>query len=144
MRVLVQRTSCASCVIGQQIVGKIKEGFVLLVGFTDGDSKESVQAMIKKILNLRIFPDEEGIMNQSILEVNGEILSISQFTLYADTTKGNRPSYIKAMPSFKASLLYEYFNQCLSEKIHVETGVFGSAMEINLTNVGPTTILLER
>lgn len=144
MRVLVQRTSKASCRIEKQIVGKIKEGFVLFVGFTDGDSKETVQAMIRKILNLRIFPDQAGIMNQSILEVSGEILSISQFTLYADTTKGNRPSYIKAMSSVKASLLYEYFNQCLSEKIHVETGVFGADMEIEITNVGPTTILLER
>lgn len=100
--------------------------------------------MVNKICNLRIFPDSDGVMNLSILDVEEKILSISQFTLYADTKKGNRPSYIKAMNGAKAKLLYDYFNKKLREKVSLATGVFGEDMEIGLVNMGPTTILLER
>ena len=100
--------------------------------------------MVKKVLNLRIFDDENGIMNLSVLDVGGSVLSISQFTLYADTSSGNRPSYSKAMESKKATLLYNYFNSKLSEKIKVETGEFGSDMKVSLVNDGPVTIILER
>ena len=117
---------------------------MLLVGFTDSDNKDTIIKMVNKIVNLRIFPDNNGVMNLSILDTKGSILSISQFTLYADTTKGNRPSYIKAMSGTKAKLLYEYFNKCLGEYVPVKGGVFGAHMEISLTNMGPTTIILER
>ena len=144
MRVLVQRCKQACCKVDNKTTGQIDDGFVLFVGFTEGDNKETITAMVKKVVNLRIFPDENGVMNLSILEAGGSTLSISQFTLYADTHKGNRPSYIKAMTGSKAILLYDYFNQCLKEFVPVETGIFGVHMEISLTNVGPTTILLER
>ena len=100
--------------------------------------------MFKKILNLRIFDDENGIMNRSVLDVSGSILSVSQFTLYADTRKGNRPSYINALSGEYSSKLYDEFNKVLSESIHVETGIFGADMEVDITNIGPTTIMLER
>ena len=144
MRVIVQRCSEASCKVNGKIVSEIGPGFLLLVGFTDSDNKEVILKMIPKILNLRIFPDKTGVMNLSIKDTAGEILSISQFTLYADTSKGNRPSYIKAMNGIKANLLYDYFNKCLAEHIKTKTGIFGADMEISLTNMGPTTILLER
>lgn len=99
--------------------------------------------MVKKILNLRIFPDEKGIMNKNVLDCNGEILSVSQFTLYADTRKGNRPSYIKALNGTEAHKLYDLFNEKLKKEIKVETGIFGADMQVSLTNMGPTTILLE-
>ena len=144
MRVLVQRCSKGKCVVNDKTVSEIKDGLVLFVGFTDTDNKETIIKMINKIINLRIFPDDNNIMNLSIKDVGGEILSISQFTLYADTTNGNRPSYIKAMTGKKAILLYEYFNKCLNEYIPTRTGIFGADMEISIVNIGPTTILLER
>lgn len=144
MRIVVQRSKEASCVVEDKIIGRISSGLVLLVGFTEGDTKETIEYLVKKVLNLRIFDDENGIMNKSILDVGGEILSISQFTLYGDASKGNRPSYIKALNGEKATKLYDLFNQLLSEKIHVETGKFGAEMQIKLINDGPITILLER
>lgn len=144
MRIVVQRSKEASCVVEDKIIGRISNGLVLLVGFTEGDTKETIEYLVKKVLNLRIFDDENGIMNKSILDVGGEILSISQFTLYGDASKGNRPSYIKALNGEKATKLYDLFNQLLSEKIHVETGKFGAEMQIKLINDGPITILLER
>ena len=117
---------------------------MLLVGFTENDNKETILKMVQKIVNLRIFPDSNGVMNLSILDTKGSILSISQFTLYADTTKGNRPSYKRAMSGDKARLLYEYFNKVLSSYVPTKAGVFGAHMEISLTNMGPTTIMLER
>ena len=144
MRVLVQRCSNAKCIVKGKVTGEIDNGLMLLVGFTEKDNKDTVLWMVKKILNLRIFPDANEVMNLSVLDTKGSILSVSQFTLYADTTKGNRPSYIEAMNGVKAKLLYEYFNKFLSDYIHVETGIFGAAMEVSLTNMGPTTIMLER
>ncbi len=144
MRVVVQRCSNAKCVVDNKNINEIDDGLMLLVGFTDNDNKDTIIKMVNKIVNLRIFPDNNGVMNLSILDTKGSILSISQFTLYADTTKGNRPSYIKAMSGAKAKLLYEYFNKCLNEYVPCFGGVFGAHMEISLTNMGPTTIILER
>ncbi len=144
MRVLVQRCKNGFCSVRGEKIASIDRGLVLLVGFTDGDSKDTIDWMVNKICNLRIFPDSEGVMNLSILDVEEKILSISQFTLYADTKKGNRPSYIKAMNGAKAKLLYDYFNKKLREKVSLATGTFGEDMEIGLVNMGPTTILLER
>ena len=144
MKILVQRSKEAKVTVNGKITGKIDHGLVLLVGFTEGDDKEKIDYMIKKVLNLRIFDDNNGIMNLSIKDVGGKILSVSQFTLYADTTQGNRPSYKDAKKGKKAILLYNYFNNKLSEEIQVETGIFGSEMEVSLINDGPVTIMLER
>ena len=143
MRVLVQRSLESSVSVDYKVVGKISKGLVLLVGFHKGDTVQDIDYMIQKVLHLRIFNDEQGMMNRSILESNGEILSISQFTLYADTKKGNRPSYIEAMKSDQAKILYNLWNQKLSELIPVETGVFGADMKVSITNDGPITIMLE-
>lgn len=144
MKVVVQRAVNAKCIVDNKIIGKIDKGLMLLVGFTEGDTLESVKYLCKKIINLRIFDDESGIMNKSILDVAGSILSISQFTLYADTSKGNRPSYVKALSSDKAIKLYDLFNQELRNYVKVEEGIFGADMEITFTNLGPVTIILER
>lgn len=144
MRVVVQRSLEASCEVQGKITGSISKGLVLLVGFTEGDSKTEIDWMVRKILNLRIFPDSEDVMNLSVLDVGGEILSISQFTLYGDATKGNRPSYIKALNGEKAEELYNLFNQELEKQIKVQKGIFGADMKISLINEGPTTILLEK
>ena len=144
MKVLVQRSGKASVVVNNETIGKIDSGLVLLVGFTDGDDLDKIKYLIKKVINLRIFPDEEGVMNKSILDFGGSILSISQFTLYADTSKGNRPSYIKAMKNDESSRLYDLFNEELSKYIEVQTGKFGADMTVNITNIGPTTIMLEK
>lgn len=144
MRVLVQRSKKSSVKVDNKVVGQISKGMVLFVGFTAGDSEENIDYMIQKILKLRIFDDDNNVMNRNILETNGEVLSISQFTLYADTKKGNRPSYIKALNSKEASILYQKFNEKLSKYIKVETGIFQSEMEVSITNDGPITIILER
>lgn len=144
MRVLVQRSGKASVTIDNLEVGKIESGLVLLVGFTEGDDIDKIKYLVKKVLNLRIFPDEAGVMNKSILDFGGSILSISQFTLYADTNKGNRPSYIKALKNDQATKLYDLFNEELAKNIEVQTGKFGADMVVNITNIGPTTIMLER
>lgn len=144
MRVIVQRVKEASVVVDKKTVGEIKEGMLLLVGFSTDDEKSNVDKMLDKVLNLRIFDDENGIMNLAIDKEKAKILSVSQFTLYADTTKGNRPSYIKAQKGEKAEELYNYFNERLKEKIKVETGVFGAEMEVSMIGDGPVTILLEK
>lgn len=144
MKVLVQRSAEAFCKVEGKITGKINSGLVLLVGFTEGDDLEKIKFLAKKVVNLRIFPDEAGVMNKSILEVGGKILSISQFTLYADCKKGNRPSYINALNNKEAINLYSEFNKELRNYIKVEEGMFGADMEITLTNIGPTTIMLEK
>ena len=143
MRVLVQRSLESSVSVDSKVVGKISKGLVLLVGFHKDDTVQDIDYMIQKVLHLRIFNDEQGMMNRSILESNGEILSISQFTLYGDTKKGNRPSYIEAMKSDQAKILYNLWNQKLRELIPVETGVFGADMKVSITNDGPITIMLE-
>ena len=144
MRILVQRSKKSSVEVNKEVVGRIDKGLVLFVGFTEGDTSKEIDYMIKKVLNLRIFDDEDGVMNKSILDTGGSILSISQFTLYADTKKGNRPSYIKALNGEKAVKLYNEFNEKLSDYIHVETGIFGADMKVNILNDGPITILLEK
>lgn len=144
MRVLVQRSLDSSVSVDGNITGKINKGLVLFVGFTLDDSIDEIDYLINKILNLRIFDDENGVMNKSILDVSGEILSVSQFTLYADTKKGNRPSYSKALNSIKAIELYKIFNEKLEKFVHVETGVFGADMMVNIKNDGPVTIMLEK
>lgn len=145
MKVLVQRVLSSSVEVDNKIVGQINKGLMLLVGFTDSDTDKEIDYMVDKIINLRIFNDENGVMNKSLIDVNGSILSISQFTLYADTRKGRRPSYIKALNGDKAILLYDKFNNKLKEEnIKVETGIFGADMKVFLINDGPITIMLEK
>ena len=144
MKVVVQRAGTSSVMVNEKCVGKIDSGLVLLVAFKETDTIDTINYMVKKIVNLRIFPDEAGIMNKSILDYGGSILSISQFTLYGDTTKGNRPSYIMAAKGEISKPLYDKFNKLLEEYVVVETGIFGADMEVNITNIGPTTILLEK
>lgn len=144
MRVLVQKSKQSSVTVSGKVVGKISSGLVLFVGFTHEDTEEKLDYMVKKVLNLRIFEDENDVMNKSLLDVGGSILSISQFTLYGDATKGNRPSYIMAMPGDKATKLYDLFNKKLSESVEVQTGIFGADMLVSIENDGPTTIMLER
>ena len=144
MRVLVQRCDSANVKVDNKTVGSIDKGMMILVGFTQTDTSENIDYMVEKVLNLRIYDDEFGVMNKSILEVGGSILSVSQFTLYADTRKGRRPSYINALNGEKAILLYNEFNEKLKKHIHVETGIFGAEMKVELINDGPVTIMLEK
>ena len=143
MRVLVQRSKKSSVEVEGKEINKIEKGLVLLVGFSRNDSKEVLPKMVQKIIQLRIFDDEAGIMNKSILEVGGEVLSISQFTLYANTKKGNRPSYIEAKKHEEAKELYKAFNQELNKYVVTKPGIFGAEMQVKITNDGPITILLE-
>ena len=144
MRVVVQRSGKAKLKSDGKDYSSIEKGLMILVGFTEGDGLDEIKWMVNKVVNLRIFDDEEGVMNKSILDVGGEILSVSQFTLYGDCKKGSRPSYIKALNGDKASPLYDKFNEELSKYVKVSTGVFGSDMEINFTNIGPVTIIIEK
>lgn len=144
MRVVLQRSGASKVLIDKKVVGKIDRVLVLLVSFTEGDSSKEIDWMVNKILNLRVFDDENGVMNKSVLDVGGKVLSISQFTLYGDCSKGNRPSYIKALKGELSEPLYNEFNNKLSQKIHVETGRFGSYMDVQIENDGPTTIILEK
>ena len=144
MRVLVQRSLESSVLVDNKIVGKIESGLVLLVGFTYGDSKKEIDYMVDKVINLRIFDDENGVMNKSLMDVKGSILSISQFTLYGNAKKGRRPSYVDALGGEDASKLYDEFNnELLKHNIKVETGIFGADMKVSLINDGPFTILLD-
>ena len=143
MRVVLQRSKASKVTIDGKVNGKIDKGYVVLVGFTDSDNTEIVDKMVKKIVNLRVFEDENEKMNLSIQDIGGSILSISQFTLYADSKKGNRPSFINAMNPEEASKLYDIFNQKLSEILHVETGIFGADMKVEIYNDGPVTIILD-
>lgn len=143
MKVVVQRAGTSSVTVNEKCVGKIDSGLVLLVAFKETDTIDTINYMVKKIVNLRIFPDEAGIMNKSILDYGGSILSISQFTLYGDATKGNRPSYIMAAKGEISKPLYDKFNELLEEYVVVETGIFGADMEVSLINDGPVTIILE-
>ncbi len=143
MRTIIQRSKDSYVKVDNKVVGKINKGLVILVGFTENDNEQIIDKMIKKIINLRIFDDENGVMNRSILETQGEVLSISQFTLYANTKKGNRPSYVEALNGEEAIKLYDLFNKKLREYVPVETGIFGAEMLVNINNDGPITISLE-
>ena len=145
MKVVIQRVETANVSVNQKIVGKIDQGLLLLVGFTNGDSEKEIDWMVNKIANLRIFDDDNGVMNLSVKEIKGEILSVSQFTLYADSRKGNRPSYINALGGGDAIKLYEKFNIKLRETgIKIEEGIFAADMKVSLVNDGPITIILEK
>ncbi len=145
MKVLVQRVISSEVKVDGKIVGQSGPGLLLFVGFTETDTSKEIDYMVDKVINLRIFDDEIGVMNRSLLDINGSILSISQFTLYADASKGRRPSYIKALNGKKATILYDEFNNKLKNTgIPTETGIFGADMKVSLTNDGPVTIMLEK
>ena len=145
MKILVQRCNNAKVDVDNKTVGSIEKGLMLLVGFTDTDTSSTIDYMVDKVINLRIFDDENGVMNKSLIDTGGSILSVSQFTLYADASKGRRPSYAHALSGDLAIKLYNEFNTKLKDKnIHVETGIFGADMQVTLTNDGPVTIMLEK
>ena len=145
MRIIVQRCTRANVTVDNKVVGSIDKGMMLLVGFTDTDTSKEIDYMVDKVINLRIFDDENGVMNKSLLDISGSILSVSQFTLYGDASKGRRPSYVKALSGDKATVLYDEFNEKLkSHNVHVETGIFGAEMYVELINDGPVTIILEK
>ena len=144
MRIVLTTVLNASVKIDDQIVGQIGHGFCVLVGFTHDDIKEIVDKMIDKMLGLRVFMDENGLTNLSIYDVKGEILSVSQFTLYANLSKGRRPSFINAMKPDQAKELYEYFNEQIKIKYGaVQTGIFGADMKVSSVNDGPFTVILD-
>ena len=145
MRVLVQRCDKALVKVNDNVVGSIDKGLMILVGFTEGDNFDTIKYMTDKVVNLRVFDDENGIMNKSLLDKSYSILSVSQFTLYGDASKGRRPSYINALNGSLAKPLYDKFNEELRKYgIKVETGIFGGDMKVELINDGPVTIMLER
>lgn len=144
MKLVIQRVANAKVEVENKIIGQIKQGFLVLFGVNQNDSEINADQLIKKIMGLRIFEDEFGKMNLSLKDVNGELLIVSQFTLYADCKKGNRPSFTNAADPKKANELYQYFiHQCKKEGLAVQTGEFGAKMEVSLTNHGPVTIILE-
>lgn len=144
MRIVLQRTKEASVKVNDETIGKIDFGYTLLVGITHDDTIEDVNYLANKIVHLRIFEDEEGKMNRSLLDVGGQILSVSQFTLYGNCEKGRRPNFIDAAKPDMAESLYNEFNKALNAYgVHVETGKFGAMMEIELINDGPVTFILE-
>lgn len=145
MKLLVQRVKNAEVKVEGKTVGKIDKGFLVLCGVTHTDTKEIADYLVKKLCNLRVFEDENEKMNLSIKQIQGELLIVSQFTLYADTKGGNRPSFIEAAKPEIANELYEYFcDKCSKENINVQKGVFGAHMEVSLINDGPVTIMLEK
>lgn len=146
MRTLVQRVTKASVVVNENLVSQIGNGILVFVGFTHNDTIDDIEYIVNKIINLRIFDDSNGVMNLSVIDKNYEVLSVSQFTLYGDTKKGNRPSYVNALNHEEAAKLYDIFNQKLKEKLHdkVSTGIFRSDMKVSLINDGPITIMIER
>ena len=145
MRVVIQRVSASSVTINNNIVSSIKTGLLVLVGITNNDDEKDIEWLSNKIANLRIFPDEEGVMNKSLLDVNGEMIVVSQFTLHAKTKKGNRPSYIDAAKPDVSVPLYEAFVRKMEQVIGkpVQTGEFGANMQVSLTNDGPVTIIID-
>ena len=145
MKVVFHRVTRASVTIGQQLFSSIGKGILVLVGIQSDDTDEDINWLASKIVNLRIFDDENGIMNKSILDSDGEILAVSQFTLMARTKKGNRPSYIDAAPPAISIPLYEKFIGTLSQEVHkeVQTGQFGADMKVELINDGPVTIIID-
>lgn len=144
MRLVIQRVKNAKVEVEGQITGQINQGLMILVGITHEDTTKEVEKLATKVANMRIFEDELNKMNLSIIDVKGSVLSVSQFTLYADCKKGNRPSFTKAGHPTMANVLYEAFNEALRQKgIKVETGVFGAMMDVSLINDGPVTIVLD-
>lgn len=144
MKVVAQLSKEASVTVREEVIGKIGKGFMLLVGITHEDTEADLDYIVNKLIHLRVFEDADGKMNESLLQIGGEVLSISQFTLYADTRKGRRPSFTDAAKPNIAIKLYEQFNQKLIEAgIHVETGEFGAHMDVQLINEGPITIILD-
>lgn len=145
MRVVLQRVKEASVTVDQEVIGQIKQGFLLLVGVTHEDTIDQVNWLADKIAGLRVFEDEEERMNRSLQDVNGQILSVSQFTLYGDVKKGRRPAFTEAAKPDVANALYEAFNERLrAQGLTVETGQFGAMMDIALVNDGPVTLILEK
>lgn len=144
MKVVVQRVSEAKVEVDHQTVGQIDQGLLLLVGITDGDSLKDIEVIVQKLINLRIFEDDEGKMNLSLIDVGGAILSVSQFTLYGDVRKGRRPSFAKAAAPQEAEKLYDEFNRYIeAQGVNVETGQFGAMMDVSLINDGPVTFVIE-
>ena len=144
MKFVIQRVNNASVEVEKRIVGKINQGFLVLIGITNSDTKEIADMLISKLLKLRIFEDENGKMNLSIKDVNGSLLLVSQFTLYASCKKGNRPDFLNAAKPDYANELYEYIiDRCKNENIEVQTGIFGAEMKVSLLNDGPVTIILD-
>lgn len=146
MRVVLQRVTSASVTIEREVVGRIGRGFLLLVGFGPDDDEDALDWMADKLVGLRLFPDDEGRMNRSLEDVGGDLLAVSQFTLYGDTSRGRRPSFVGAAPPERAEALYERFVARLRERAPgaVETGRFGAMMQVELVNDGPVTLILER
>lgn len=145
MKLVIQRAKDATVTVDGKIVGRINHGFVVLLGVKEGDTTEEADYLVKKLINLRVFTDENDKMNLSIKDIGGELLIVSQFTLYADCSGGNRPSFVAAAKPDIANELYEYFcDQCKKHDIKVEKGIFGAMMDVKLTNDGPVTIILEK
>lgn len=143
MRLVIQRVSEASVRINNQINGEIGKGLLILIGIEHEDTKDDADWLVKKVINLRIFSDDEGKMNHSVIDIDGKALIISQFTLHASTKKGNRPSYIKAARPEHAIPLYQYFVDLVAQHLPVETGEFGADMKVSLINDGPVTITID-
>lgn len=145
MKIVVQRVKEAKVEVNENVVGKINKGFLVLLGVTHEDEKEQADYLVKKLCNLRVFEDEKGKMNLALKDVDGELLIVSQFTLYSDCSNGNRPSFTNAARPDKANKLYEYFcSECEKNNIKVEKGIFGADMKVSLINDGPVTIIIER
>ncbi|WP_226667250.1 D-aminoacyl-tRNA deacylase [Metabacillus litoralis] len=144
MKVVIQRAKNAKVTVADEVVGSIENGVMVLVGVTHEDTEDDAEYLADKIAHLRIFEDENGKMNDSLIDVNGQVLSVSQFTLYGDCRKGRRPNFMNAAKPDSAKELYKLFNEKLKNKgLHVETGTFGSMMDVEFTNVGPVTLILE-
>lgn len=144
MKVVLQRSKKAACRVGDEVTGEISSGLVLFVGIHGEDTEKDLAWMAEKVSNLRVFEDEVGKMNRSVLDEGGHVLSIPQFTLYGNTQKGRRPNFMEAAPPEQAKAYYLQFNELLAEQsVHVETGVFGADMDISLTNDGPVTLILD-
>lgn len=143
MKIVVQRVKNAKVEVENKVVGQINKGYMVLIGIGPEDTEKEADYLAKKLINLRVFEDEFGKMNLNIKQVGGELLIISQFTLYADCSHGNRPSFVNAAKPEKANELYEYFCKKCSEEVHVEKGIFGAHMEVSLQNSGPVTIIFD-
>ena len=143
MKVVVQKVTYSSVTVDGKLINEINNGLNVLVGFTSGDSSKEIDYLVNKIVNLRIFDDENGVMNKSVKDIGGSILSISQFTLYGDASKGNRPSYVKALGGEEASPLYDEMTKKLNDIVPTYTGVFGADMKVVIHNDGPATIIIE-